>query len=647
MTKSKTKKRALAAAKAAAAIQSAHTSQGQDNVTRTTAMAISTTKMTASVATDEFGGLSASQKKRMRKQQRRLEVEQQEEEESYQVSTQDMEEHKVESAQGSKRKQKNQKHRLNQNTIASTSTTSASSLTTATATTTTTSKAPTSKATTFGFAASIASMMASFANPIAKIKSSISSSSSPSSTAAPTILAAQITPHEASAESGSGPGSGSESSSDEDEEEVENGDGEGEFPLLFKQIQSRDRLDLSRMQPHTPKPSGKNKRRRETSDSGDSSEEDRKDRDQEKEKKKKKKKAESSGSSSSSSGESSSSSDPDSSSGSESASDSEAAADKNPKKRIKMDARQAYSHQQQSTVNASSRKVRYTSASQLPKTMAKYWAQRYRYFSLYDQGIQMDQEGWYSVTPEKIAAHIAERCASDVIIDAFCGVGGNTIQFALTCHRVIAIDIDPIRLNCARHNARIYGVEDRIEFICGDYMTLLPRLKADVVFLSPPWGGPGYLAQDVFDIKRDIPMDGEHLFNETCKITKNIAYFLPRNSDPDQIGRLATNIPKGSKRLRRLTATASFDNADMQEDEEEEEEAEEVEPSCEIEKNVLNKVCKAWTAYFGDLAIAPEAEEEEVMEDGDDYYAEGGEDVDMPATKGRGGRQEDIDYYCE
>ncbi|OAQ22931.1 S-adenosyl-L-methionine-dependent methyltransferase, partial [Linnemannia elongata AG-77] len=171
--------------------------------------------------------------------------------------------------------------------------------------------------------------------------------------------------------------------------------------------------------------------------------------------------------------------------------------------------------------------------------MAKYWAQRYRYFSLYDQGIQMDQEGWYSVTPEKIAAHIAERCASDVIIDAFCGVGGNTIQFAMTCHRVIAIDIDPVRLACARHNARIYGVEDRIEFICGDYMTLLPRLKADVVFLSPPWGGPGYLAQDVFDIKRDIPMDGEHLFNETCKITKNIAYFLPRNSDPDQIGRLA------------------------------------------------------------------------------------------------------------
>ena len=44
-------------------------------------------------------------------------------------------------------------------------------------------------------------------------------------------------------------------------------------------------------------------------------------------------------------------------------------------------------------------------------------------------------EGWFSVTPEKIAHHIAERCRSNVIIDAFTGCGGNAIQFALTCER--------------------------------------------------------------------------------------------------------------------------------------------------------------------------------------------------------------------
>lgn len=44
-------------------------------------------------------------------------------------------------------------------------------------------------------------------------------------------------------------------------------------------------------------------------------------------------------------------------------------------------------------------------------------------------------ESWYSVTPEKVAEHASERCKCDIIIDAFCGAGGNTIQFALTCNK--------------------------------------------------------------------------------------------------------------------------------------------------------------------------------------------------------------------
>lgn len=42
-------------------------------------------------------------------------------------------------------------------------------------------------------------------------------------------------------------------------------------------------------------------------------------------------------------------------------------------------------------------------------------------------------ESWFSVSPEKIAAYTAERCKCNLIIDAFCGAGGNTIQFAMTC----------------------------------------------------------------------------------------------------------------------------------------------------------------------------------------------------------------------
>ena len=71
---------------------------------------------------------------------------------------------------------------------------------------------------------------------------------------------------------------------------------------------------------------------------------------------------------------------------------------------------------------------------------------------------------------------------------------------------VIAVDIDPVKIELAKHNAVVYGVEDRIEFIVGDYLQVAPQLKADVVFLSPPWGGPDYLEAHVFDLETMISL---------------------------------------------------------------------------------------------------------------------------------------------
>ena len=71
----------------------------------------------------------------------------------------------------------------------------------------------------------------------------------------------------------------------------------------------------------------------------------------------------------------------------------------------------------------------------VPIPLATDFYQRERYFSLYDQGCLLDEEGWYSVTPEGIADVIAEKCRCGTVLDAFCGVGGNAIAFARTCER--------------------------------------------------------------------------------------------------------------------------------------------------------------------------------------------------------------------
>ena len=64
-------------------------------------------------------------------------------------------------------------------------------------------------------------------------------------------------------------------------------------------------------------------------------------------------------------------------------------------------------------------------------SLKKYWKKRYYLFSKFDRGILIDDESWYSVTPEPMAKHIAQRVSetfeSPNVLDAFCGVGGNAI----------------------------------------------------------------------------------------------------------------------------------------------------------------------------------------------------------------------------
>lgn len=132
---------------------------------------------------------------------------------------------------------------------------------------------------------------------------------------------------------------------------------------------------------------------------------------------------------------------------------------------------------------------------------------------------------------------------------------------------MISIDIDPKKIEMARHNATIYGVQDKIEFIVGNYFDLIEGLQADVVFLSPPWGGPDYMRQEIYDLEECLqPVSASKLMNETRKISKNIAVYLPRNSN--------------SKQLAFLAGPGN---------------------AVEIEQNFLDRKLIALTAYYGHL----------------------------------------------
>lgn len=62
------------------------------------------------------------------------------------------------------------------------------------------------------------------------------------------------------------------------------------------------------------------------------------------------------------------------------------------------------------------------------------------------------------------------------------------------------------------------------------------------MFASPPWGGPGYTTEDVFDLTTMAPYSAQFI-HQRCKLM-DTALFVPRTSDVRQIARLC---PEGAK----------------------------------------------------------------------------------------------------
>ncbi|KAL9031534.1 MAG: hypothetical protein Q9196_000429 [Gyalolechia fulgens] len=192
----------------------------------------------------------------------------------------------------------------------------------------------------------------------------------------------------------------------------------------------------------------------------------------------------------------------------------------------------------------------YTDHRQMPWAVQKYYHQRYDLFSKYDDGILMTDSAWYGVTPEPVANKIAQHIAAcapsikSILIDCFAGVGGNAIAFARSGRwkRVYAIEQDENVISCGRHNAKLYGVDQKICWYHGDCFEILknelsPLAQYSVIFASPPWGGPGYRTDAVFDLTTMQPYSLQQLLDLFRRLTEDIVLFLPRTSDLRQVAK--------------------------------------------------------------------------------------------------------------
>lgn len=159
-----------------------------------------------------------------------------------------------------------------------------------------------------------------------------------------------------------------------------------------------------------------------------------------------------------------------------------------------------------------------------------------------EQQMHIDEEGLYSLAQQAVMDQITPLVPGETVIDAFCGIGGSAIGFARAGKRVTTIDSNAARLEMARYNAALFGVEGNIAFEHGNSLELLPKLHADAVFLDPPWGGPNYSKQKEFYLD-DFSPSGKTLLEISFKVAPCTVIRLPKNFAMNEI----ESLPRKAK----------------------------------------------------------------------------------------------------
>ncbi|MEM2874749.1 MAG: class I SAM-dependent methyltransferase [Candidatus Hadarchaeales archaeon] len=103
----------------------------------------------------------------------------------------------------------------------------------------------------------------------------------------------------------------------------------------------------------------------------------------------------------------------------------------------------------------------------------------------------LELEAWPGVyEPAEDSLMIAENisvCAGEVVLDIGTGCGLLAILAARMGGRVVATDVNPLAIACARENARTQGVLDRVDLRLGDLFEPVGDERFDLVLFNPPY----------------------------------------------------------------------------------------------------------------------------------------------------------------
>ncbi|MEM1660934.1 MAG: class I SAM-dependent methyltransferase [Candidatus Bathyarchaeia archaeon] len=79
-------------------------------------------------------------------------------------------------------------------------------------------------------------------------------------------------------------------------------------------------------------------------------------------------------------------------------------------------------------------------------------------------------------------------CEGEIVLDMGTGCGILSVLSALKASFVVAVDINPQAVKCAKENAKRNGVRNKIDFICGNlFDPLRTGLRFTLILFNPPY----------------------------------------------------------------------------------------------------------------------------------------------------------------
>lgn len=152
---------------------------------------------------------------------------------------------------------------------------------------------------------------------------------------------------------------------------------------------------------------------------------------------------------------------------------------------------------------------------------------------------------------------VQKLCRDAKVLDCFTHTGSFALNAGLAgAKSVLGVDASELGVEQARLNARLNGLEDRVQFLCADVFDLLPKLEADgekfdVIILDPPaFTKSRSSVKNAVKGYREINLRAMKLLRDGGFLaTCSCSHFMTYELFTQTVGQVARNV---HKRLRQV-----------------------------------------------------------------------------------------------